>query len=86
MHFETREDYIMWATVMVLQNMNLMTDTNAHTNAIAHAQALADRFFGPAPMADRRTPFNERPEIRPPPGPNVIAPAVPGQRATVNPQ
>ena len=86
MHFETREDYVMWATVMLLQAADMMTDSNALENAVRNAQKAADYFFGPAQKRDSKggkNPFTDPPEIRKPPQVQVAGPAIPGDRANV---
>ena len=85
MHFENRNDYVMWATVHLLGSMNLQTDSNALSNAVKLAQDAANYFYGPAnkTATTAKNPFTDPPEIRKPPQVTTAGPAVPGQKVEV---
>ena len=86
MHFETREDYIRWATVILLTAMDLRTDHNALESAQMHAIHAADLYFpkGEHVAAPRGSnPYQDPPSIKAPPQVRTVGPQVPGQRATV---
>jgi len=83
MHFADRNDYVMWATIMLLQAGDLKTDSNALENAVKHAQRAADYFYGAQAKNAQRNPFSDPPEMRKPPQVQVSGPAVPGERANV---
>lgn len=85
MHFETREDYVMWATIILLQAGDLKTDSSALENAVRLAQKAGDFFFKNAGQkkGNERDPFRDPPEIRKPPQVTVAGPPVPGERANV---
>lgn len=90
MHFDNREDYIKWATVIMLSTADKKTDSNAVGNALAHAQACADLFF-PAQTSRKSAPdpYNDRPEVQQPPQVKVSGPPRPGDHVNVpqdNPQ
>jgi hypothetical protein len=86
MHFENREDYIRWATIVLLASMDIRTDHNAVNNAQDLAQKAADLFFQPEGAQKRHTggkdPYNDPPAIKPPPGVKTVGPQVPGQKQT----
>lgn len=87
MHFETRQDFIQYATVAILCAQDFKTDTNAKDNALRLAQEVADLFFDKNVEQQRagggHDVYNERPEVKAPPQVRTVNPAVPGQ--TTNP-
>ncbi len=88
MHFETRKDFIQWATVTIFTAQDFKTDTQAKDNALRHAQELADLFF-PRDAAEQQhagggNPYNDRPEVKAPPQVRTVNPSVPGERANVS--
>lgn len=79
MHFETRDDYVTWATTILFSTSD-KTNSNAIGNAFDHANKLADLFFGSnrtaAPALPPAAQFRQPPAIpnKPPP--------VPGEHVT----
>ncbi len=53
MHFETREDYVAWALVMLFASSD-KTNSNAIGNTFDHANKLADLVFPPEPKNNGR--------------------------------
>jgi hypothetical protein len=86
MHFENREDYVRWATVILLTAMDLRIDHQALDSAHTHAINAANLFFprDTAPRATRaKDPYQDPPAVRQPPGVRTVGPSVPGQRTTI---
>jgi hypothetical protein len=87
MHFENREDYIKWATIMLLASMDMRVDTTALENAQRLAQQAADLFFqrgeSSSPRGARSDPYQDPPAVRAPPGVRTVGPQVPGQKTTL---
>lgn len=87
MHFDSREDYIRWATAIMLAASDRKTDNNAVGNALDAAQAAANLFWPLNARPQGRAqpdPYVDRPAVRNPPQVPVSGPSVPGERVNPN--
>jgi hypothetical protein len=82
MHFQTRQDFIQWATVQILCAQDFKTDTNAKDNALRLAQEVADLFFDKEAAVHRagggKDVYNDPPEVKAPPQVRNVQPPTPG--------
>ena len=82
MHFETRRDFIQYATIQILCAQDFKTDTNAKDNAVRLAQEVADLFFDKETPQQRSTDgknvYNDPPEVKAPPQVRNVQPPAPG--------
>jgi len=78
MHFDSKEDYIVWATTILFAQSD-KTNNNAIGNAFEHANKLATLFFSKKTAEQTPVPqfaqFNQPPSIanKPPPAPGERA-------------
>lgn len=77
MHFESKQDYITWATTILFSTSD-KANSNAIGNAFDHANKLANLFWPQNTAAPALPPGTE---FRQPPAVANKAPPVPGERA-----